>query len=159
MRLRSTKRPRPEYISSSVVLRGNGRDPFFRQVSPGGRCGTSQLTRPGISGRPRRPSLGDPFSGKSRVWTLSTLSSSYWSIQAPDGPVFRMFARTPSVFKAWNAVRVPPRAQHLPSSEGFLLQRVDIACGDVPLTLSWRAVAWLPRSLFKCVGWRVRVPG
>lgn len=34
-----------------------------------------------------------------------------------------------------------------------------MACGGVPLTLGLRAVAWLPRSLFRCVGWQVKVPG
>lgn len=34
-----------------------------------------------------------------------------------------------------------------------------MTCGGVPLTLGARAVAWLPRSLFRCVGWRVQDPG
>ena len=33
------------------------------------------------------------------------------------------------------------------------------ACGRVALTAGSRAVAWLPRSLFRCVGWRVKDPG
>ncbi len=35
----------------------------FRQVSAGGRCGTSQLTGLGIPGQARRPGVWDPFHG------------------------------------------------------------------------------------------------
>ena len=57
-------------------------------------------------------------SSKKEVWTMSTLLASDWPLQPPDWPGFRMFSPLPSVCKAWNPVRVPPRARHTPSSEG-----------------------------------------
>lgn len=39
-----------------------------------------------------------------------------------------MFTREWRIFKGWHPVRVPPRAQHDPSSEGFLL----LMCGHRP---------------------------
>lgn len=52
---------------------------------------------------------------------MSTLFVSDCLVEHSDYFGFRMFSRVPSVYKAGNAVRVPPRAQHTPSSEGFLL--------------------------------------
>jgi hypothetical protein len=34
---------------------------------------------------------------------------SYWAKQPSDWPGFRMLSRVPSLCKAWNVVRVPPR--------------------------------------------------
>ena len=48
------------------------------------------------------------------LWTLSTLSASDCVRQPPYSPGFAMFSRIPSVCKAWNAVRVPPRARVCP---------------------------------------------
>jgi hypothetical protein len=59
--------------------------------------------------------------GKKRVWTMSTLLASDWAVHRSDRAGFRMFPRESSVRKGWNAVRVPPRARHNPSPEGFLL--------------------------------------
>jgi len=50
---------------------------------------------------------------------MSTLSVPYWARQPSDWLGFRMFPRVPCVFKAWNVVGVPPRAQCFPSSEAF----------------------------------------
>lgn len=61
---------------------------------------------------------------KERVWTMSTLIAPDRIVQPPDWPGFRLFPRDPSDSKAWNRVRVPPRARHNPSSEGFLLLSV-----------------------------------
>jgi hypothetical protein len=55
------------------------------------------------------------------VWTMSTLWASDRVVHRSDRAGFRMFPGESSVCKGWNAVRVPPRAQHSPSSEGFLL--------------------------------------
>lgn len=52
------------------------------------------------------------------VWTMSTLPTSDRSVQPPDCPGFRKFPPPPSVPKAQNPVRVPPRARHTLSSEG-----------------------------------------
>jgi len=52
---------------------------------------------------------------------MSTPFASDPDVQAMDCFGFRMLLGVPSVCKAWNAVRVPPRAHHIPSSEGFLL--------------------------------------
>jgi hypothetical protein len=52
------------------------------------------------------------------VRTVSTHWPSDWAVPRPDWPGLPMFPRDPSVCKAWNHVRVPPRAQHTPSSEG-----------------------------------------
>ncbi len=49
---------------------------------------------------------------------MSTLLPSDWAVHRPDWLVLPMFSRVPGVSKAGNAVRVPPRAQHSPSSEG-----------------------------------------
>jgi hypothetical protein len=81
-------------------------------------------------------------STKKEVWTMSTLSTSNWLVQPPDCPGFRMSPPLPSVPKPRNRLRVPPRARHTPSSEGFLLLSVYILFGQVPLTLAaecaWR---------------------
>lgn len=59
---------------------------------------------------------------KKEVWTLlSTLWASDWVVHRPDWPGLLMFSGVRSVCKGQNAVRVPPRAQHDPSSEGVLL--------------------------------------
>ena len=65
---------------------------------------------------------------------MSTLSASDWPVQPPDWPGFRMFPPLPSIHKAKNRVRVPPRARHNPSSEGFLRLSVYKPGGQVPLT-------------------------
>jgi hypothetical protein len=52
---------------------------------------------------------------------MSTRFVSYWAKQPSDWLGFRMFSRVPGVCTGSNVVRVPPRAQHIPSSEGFLL--------------------------------------
>jgi hypothetical protein len=48
---------------------------------------------------------------KKKVLTVSPPLASDRGVCCPDWPVFRMFSRLPSVCRAWNAVRVPPRAQ------------------------------------------------
>jgi hypothetical protein len=67
--------------------------------------------------------LLDLFSdvAKKEVWTLSTLFASDWAGHRPDWLGFRMFSGLPSICRGRNAVRVPPRTQHIPSSERFLL--------------------------------------
>ena len=55
------------------------------------------------------------------VCTMCTLWASDWAVWVSDRAGFRMFPGLPNVCKGWNAVRVPPRAQHIPSSEGVLL--------------------------------------
>jgi hypothetical protein len=67
---------------------------------------------------------------------MSTLFASDRVGQPPDCPGLRMFPPLPIVSGPQNRVRVPPRAQYDPSSEGFLLYCVDIAPLRVPLTLS-----------------------
>lgn len=62
-----------------------------------------------------------PKMGQKRVWTLSKLLASIWAVLGLVWTGFRMFSRIPGVCMAGNAVRVPPRARHIPSSEGFLL--------------------------------------
>ena len=52
---------------------------------------------------------------------MCTLWASDWVVLGSDRAGLRMFSRVPSVCKGWDPVRVPPRAQHDPSSEGFLL--------------------------------------
>jgi hypothetical protein len=47
---------------------------------------------------------------------MSTPSPSDWIVRRSDRGGFHMFLRVPSVGKAWNAVRVPPRAQCFPCS-------------------------------------------
>lgn len=49
---------------------------------------------------------------------MCTPFASDWPVQSPEWPGFRMFPPLPSNDKARNPVRVPPRAQHDPSSEG-----------------------------------------
>ena len=50
--------------------------------------------------------------------TVSTLLLSDWVVYRSDWAVLGTFSGVPCVSAAWNAVRVPPRAQHSPSSEG-----------------------------------------
>ncbi|MFJ6535133.1 glycoside hydrolase family 3 C-terminal domain-containing protein [Paenarthrobacter sp. NPDC091711] len=47
---------------------------------------------------------------------MSTPFVSNSLVQPPNCPAFRMFPRLPSVSKAWNPVRVPPRARHTPEA-------------------------------------------
>jgi hypothetical protein len=42
-------------------------------------------------------------------------------VLVPDWAGLAMFSGEWQVFRGWNLVRVPPRAQHSPSSQGFLL--------------------------------------
>lgn len=100
-----------------------------------------------------------PVTPKRREWTLSTLLTSYLVVQLPNGPGFRMFSRVPNTFKAWNAFRVIPRAEHIPSPEGLLALTCVHHCGGVLPTLGLRVVARPPWSLYMCVGWPVQVPG
>ena len=51
--------------------------------------------------------------------TLSTLLESDWVIYPEDWAGFGMFSGVSSVCKGWNAVRVPHRAQQIPSPEGI----------------------------------------
>ncbi len=53
--------------------------------------------------------------GKKEVLTMSTLVASDWA----DWLGLPMFSGVPSVFRRWNAVRVPPRAQCYRRSEAF----------------------------------------
>ncbi len=62
--------------------------------------------------------LGSWKTGKKKVWTMFTLSTPDCPVHPPNWPGFRMFPPLPSVHKARNPVRVPPRARHTPSSEG-----------------------------------------
>lgn len=55
---------------------------------------------------------------------MCTLLPSDWVVKGSDWFGFRMFPREPSVFKAWNEVRVPPWAQQVPSSEGIFALNV-----------------------------------
>jgi hypothetical protein len=89
-----------------------------------------------------------------KVLTVSTPLASDRVVVRWDRLGFLMFSGVSGVFKAGNTVRVPPRAQHIPSSEGFLLY-----CGGVPLTLGARVVAWPPRWPIQVCGWRVQDPG
>jgi hypothetical protein len=63
--------------------------------------------------------------GKQKVLTMSTLLAADWVAKPADCLGFRMFLRVPSHCKGWNAVRVPPRAQHSPLSEGVFA----LTCG------------------------------
>lgn len=56
-----------------------------------------------------------PSEGKREVWTLSTLCPPDWAVHRPDCPGLPMFSRVPSVYKARNPVRVPPRARVFPA--------------------------------------------
>ena len=63
-------------------------------------------------------SVGPCRKANKRVWTLSTLCLSDWGVHRSDRAGFGMIPGNPSVPKAWNHLRVPPRARHTPSSEG-----------------------------------------
>ena len=100
-----------------------------------------------------------PFFGalraKKKVWTLSTLLASDWAVLPPNRLGFRMFPPLPSISKAWNPVRVPPRAQHTPSSEGvFALTCVQIWWSGPSDT--GRGVCLAPRVACLVVGERVQ---
>lgn len=56
-----------------------------------------------------------------RVCTMCTPWTSERVVPVPVWAGLRRFAGEWRIFNCWNPVRVPPRAQHIPSSEGFLL--------------------------------------
>ena len=89
---------------------------------------------------------------------MSTLSASDWPVQPPDWPGFRMFPRDPGNSKARNRVRVPPRAQQTPSSEGaFALTGVHSGWSGPSDT--GRGVCLAPRVTCELVGERVQGRG
>ncbi|MET4538622.1 hypothetical protein ABIE37_000377 [Arthrobacter bambusae] len=95
---------------------------------------------------------------KKEVWTMSTLSTSDRLVQPPDWPGFLTFPPLPSATKAWNPVRVPPRARHTPSSEGvFALTCVHSGWSGPSDT--GRGVCLAPRVACLVVGERVQGRG
>ena len=88
---------------------------------PGGDLQRRQRRLPGAecacAGTRQVPVFGAQPS-KKEVWTMSTLSTPDCPVQPPDCLGFRMFPPLPSARKAWNPVRVPPRARQTPSSKG-----------------------------------------
>ena len=50
---------------------------------------------------------------------MSTLLRADRTVKPAECPGFGMFLQVPSVCQGGNAVRVPPRAQQIPSSEGI----------------------------------------
>ena len=92
---------------------------------------------------------------KKEVWTMSTLSTWDCLVQPPDWPGFRRFPPVPSVCRAWNPVRVPPRARHTPSPEGvFALTCVHFGWSGP--SDSGRGVCLAPRVACLVVGERVQ---
>lgn len=109
-------------------------------------------------GRTRRDLVFRVRSAQKEVWTLSTLSTSDWPGQRSDCPGFRMFPPLPSVSKARNPVRVPPRARHSPSSEGvFALTCVH--SGWSGPSAKGRGVCLAPRVACEVMGERVQGRG
>ncbi len=92
------------------------------------------------------------------VWTMSALSSSDCLVQPPDWPGFRMFPPLPSDSKAWNPVRVPPRARHTPSSEGVFALTCVHSAWSGPYDTG-RGVCLAPRVAYLVVGERVQGGG
>lgn len=90
---------------------------LVRDLDPEGSC--SRMRSCSV------PSLGSAAewlkAGEKWVWTLSTLWPSDCVVMVRNGLGLRMFSAIPCVCKGPKTVRVPPRAQHTPSSEGFLL--------------------------------------
>jgi hypothetical protein len=106
-----------------------------------------------------------PSPGVSHTWShaatqpISSLLSTLWAsdraVHRSDRAGFRMFPRVPSVCKGWNAVRVPPRAQHDPSSEGFCFNVWTLTPAGPSDGV--RGMCLAPRSPIRLCGWRVRV--
>ena len=59
--------------------------------------------------------------GRKRVCTMCTPWASDRVVLVPDWAGLRRYSGEWRKFKGWNPVRVPPRAQHSPSSEAILL--------------------------------------
>ncbi len=97
--------------------------------------------------------------GKKEVWTMSTLLASDRVVYRSDWAGFGMFSGVPSVCRGWNAVRVPPRAQQIPSSEGIFALTCVQSLWWRPSDASARALAWPPRWPIQVCGWRVQRPG
>lgn len=89
---------------------------------------------------------------------MSTLFTPEWRVHPSDCLGFRMFSRLPSVIKDQNPVRVPPRAQHTPSSEGvFALTCVHSGWSGPSDT--GRGVCLAPRVACLVVGERAQGRG
>jgi hypothetical protein len=119
---RSTGQCEPCLGGHGLIPGGNcmrtGRCPFRSQFAEGQR--PFRRARYECSAMCRVPFVGRR-SNKKEVCTKYTLWASDWGVLGSDRVGFRMFPGESSVCRVGNAVRVPPRAQHSPSSEGFLL--------------------------------------
>jgi hypothetical protein len=96
-------------------------------------CCSSQQAEDGL--RAVLPGLGQKWEGQQRtselfwgrgldqkrVCTMCTLWALDRVVLVADWAGLRRFSGEWRKFKGWNPVRVPPRAQHDPSSEGSLL--------------------------------------
>jgi hypothetical protein len=138
-------------LESTVVLGPDG----FRTGSGGARSG-----RLSVGHRAAAPWLGSAAvawscleCGKD-VCTMCTLSASDWAVHRPDCLGFGMFSGVPSVWKGWSAVRVPPRAQQVPSSEGIFALTCVQNLWWRPSDADARALALPPRWPVKLGGWR-----
>jgi hypothetical protein len=82
-----------------------------------------QIRRPRESGNVEASpcSFGVAAARQKVVCTMCTPWASDRVLPVADRAGLGMFSREWRVFKGWSPVRVPPRAQHSPSSEGFLL--------------------------------------
>ena len=65
------------------------------------------------------PWFGGAEVGNWMVCTLCTPRASDSVVLGSDRRGFRMFYGLPSAYKAWNPVRVPPRARITPRQRGF----------------------------------------
>jgi hypothetical protein len=60
---------------------------------------------------------------------MCTLLPSDWAVPPPDWLVLGMFSGVSSVYKARNAVRVPPRARITPRQRGFCFNVWTLSLG------------------------------
>ncbi len=90
---------------------------------------------------------------------MSTLLASDWVVLVPDWLGFGMFSGVPYVCRGWKAVRVPPRAQQIPPSEGIFALTCVQSLWWRPSDAGVRTVAWPPRWPVQVCGWRVQGPG
>jgi hypothetical protein len=104
-------RSRAGGISQNLGRREPVRSPFLLTQK------TNRVPSEGERGRRCRL----PTTADFGVCTMCTLRAADRLELGSDRAGFGMFSGERRICRGWNAVRVPPRAQHDPSSEGFLL--------------------------------------
>jgi hypothetical protein len=151
------------HFESTEVLGPSGSRTSWREIRLGRLLAqNTELPRPLSGERGSRMELLK-ICHKRRVHNVTPWASD-WVVHGPDWLGLLMFSRVPSVFKGWNTVRVPPRAQCFPGQRSFgplavhkTRQSVDtesvgVAClariyGSMASGIPWLLIILPPRFL------------